>query len=83
MPYHFDVKKAFSLLGEAQPELAENSSFALLQNYFDNISEFISDSAREITVTITWKDGEAERNVQATTHIVRYDKKINIQGMGI
>ncbi len=82
-PYHFDVKKAFTLLSQTQPELQESASFALLQNYFDNITEFISDSAREITVTITWKDGEDERNIQATTHIVRYDKKINIQGIGI
>ena len=82
-PYHFDVKKAFALLGKAQPELEESAQFGLIQNYFDNISEFISDSAREITVTIAWKDGETERNIQATTHIVRYDKKINIQGVGI
>lgn len=82
-PYHFDVKKAFALLVQTQPEMQESAQFGLLQNYFDNITEFISDSAREVTVTIKWKEGEAERSIQATTHIVRYDKKINIQGIGI
>lgn len=40
-----------------------------LAAYLPKISEFIQNSAKEITVTIFWKEGEGEKKVSITTHL--------------
>ncbi len=82
-PYHLDVKKVFTLLKKSSEANETNPAFSLLEPYLENISEFISDSSREITITIMWKEKNTEQKMQATTHLVKYDKKINLGGIGI
>ncbi|MBI3017956.1 MAG: prepilin-type N-terminal cleavage/methylation domain-containing protein [Deltaproteobacteria bacterium] len=40
-----------------------------LATYLPKISEFIQNSAKEITVTVFWKEGAMERKVSLTTHL--------------
>lgn len=82
-PYHLDVKKVFTLLKKSNEANENNPAFSLLEPYLENISEFISDSSREITVIVIWKEKNTEQKMQATTHLVKYDKKINLGGVGI
>ena len=43
-----------------------------LATYLPKISEFIQNSAKEITVTIFWKEGQMERKLPLTTHLFDY-----------
>ncbi|MBI2608372.1 MAG: hypothetical protein HYW47_02100 [Deltaproteobacteria bacterium] len=83
LPYHFSIHKAFALLKSTDESLEENPAFSFLEPHLDKIEEYISDSSREVTVTITWGEGTQEKNLSATTHIVKYDKSLNIMGVGL
>ncbi len=43
-----------------------------LAAYLPKISEFIQNSAKEITVTIFWKEGGSEKKISLTTHLFDY-----------
>lgn len=42
----------------------------------DTASKYISDSMREIHVTVEWAQGKTKRHVDLTTHFARYDQQV-------
>ncbi|MBI3019081.1 MAG: prepilin-type N-terminal cleavage/methylation domain-containing protein [Deltaproteobacteria bacterium] len=69
-----DFKYDLSFLADMAQAAAggEEAPPSPLTAYLPKISEFIQNSSKEITVTVFWKEGEAERKVSITTHLFDY-----------
>ena len=43
--------------------------------YLPKISQFIKDSAKEVTVTVHWKEGKQDKSLSLTTHFFNYKQE--------
>lgn len=68
------------LAGIASNESGGSDQMETLIN--QTIFKFLSDSTKEVKVSVIYKEGKKHLEVSATTYFVDYDKEISIPGMG-
>lgn len=65
--------------GEDAP-LNRTSENQVLKLILETANKYMADSVRELHVEISWKQGRADRMIDATTHFARYDQQIALPG---
>ena len=79
-PFHWDMAKALTLIAKSQPDIVSDQNRSLLEPHLADISRYISDSTREITVTVLWKIRGEEKKLSVTTHIVKLNTPLALGG---
>ncbi|HBQ20943.1 MAG TPA: hypothetical protein DD708_03280 [Deltaproteobacteria bacterium] len=76
--FHYDLSFLVDMAnaGKEEEGSEEEEPQSPVMTYLPKISDFIQKSAKEITVTVYWKEGSGERKVTMTTHLFNYKQQV-------
>lgn len=78
--FHYDLSFLIEMdqTAKAKAGKEESEEQSPLMTYLPKISDFIKQSSKEITVTVYWKEGSAERKMSLTTHLFDLNAKMQL-----